>query len=56
MSHRFYRINLDNGLFIVSLPETVSKFDVEQIKANFAIIVRQCERRATEDKINVTAN
>ncbi len=55
--HWYYSSVLDNGEFQVYIPATISIFDCEQMEAQFAIMMRQARRRASnvpvlEDKEN----
>lgn len=50
MNQRYeFQHALDHGYLNVVVPEDLSEHDVEMIEAHFAIIVRQCKRRAKKD-------
>ena len=49
---RNYLTNLDNGLFIIQVPEKLSKFDIQYMKDYFEIVIRQSDRRAIADPIS----
>ena len=46
METRFYKLNLDHGVLDLSMPEAVSKDDVQDVEDLLSLIVKQIRRRA----------
>jgi len=50
-----YRSTLDHGVLELSVPRTLSQFDVDEVEGMFALIVRQMRRRELPDSAPASA-
>lgn len=46
-----YHSETDHGTLHISVPDILSNFDCDQMKASFELILRQAYRRANEERV-----